>query len=149
MNSNTKTKDLPAGRGGDERGRGDTGRGDRRHRERAGDFRRERFVKEAEHDPGVGVEMRGEGGVEVREVVAGREDHGRSGFHAGLFEDFRAADVAANHGDAEVVKFVEERVGRVGIGFGMDDDDRFVESRRPLMTCRPTLQAPTTTTCLR
>ena len=123
--------DPTSGGRGDERRRGDLGRRDRRHGERAADLHGERLVEEAEDDPGLGVQVAGgQAGVEVREVVAGGEDDRPRPCHASLFERLERPAVAADHGDLQVDDLVEQRrVGR----WPLDGDTGSRKASRPLM----------------
>src|SRR5579862_4671034 len=68
---------APARHGGDERRGGDLGGGNHGHLELRRDLRRQGVVEEPENHLDVGPEVpRGERGVEIRQVVVGREDDG-------------------------------------------------------------------------
>lgn len=127
---------LAARRRGDERGRGDLRGGDRRHGERAGDLLGERFVEQANDHRRGRIEVAGrEPGVDVREVVAGRQDHRAGLGNAGLREHLFVAAVPLDDGDVQVVDGVEER----GLGVGLDGDHGLAELHQALNDAIPDL----------
>ena len=89
--------DLPPGRRGDEGRRRDLGRRDGRQGERALDLLGERLVEEAEDDLRRRVQVAGrQAGVEVRQVVLGRQHHGAGPLHPGGLQRLGRPGVAAD-----------------------------------------------------
>lgn len=128
--------DLLSGRRGDEGGSRDVGDRDRGHVESTPDLGSEGLVVEPKHqaDPGIDVLGR-QGGIEVRQVIVGRENHRLGLADSRELKGLLDPAVPGDQGHPEVVNLIDER----RVPFDLHRDDRFAEGEELLDQLEPNL----------